>query len=50
MTQENNSPLEKSISPLLPRSAWNSRLKRFQVLLKAKMAIDRAEAMEATKY
>jgi hypothetical protein len=38
--------LEESMSPLLPRSAWNSQVAFLRVLFKAKKALDRIE-MEA---
>ncbi|MDJ0903752.1 MAG: hypothetical protein QNJ55_33680 [Xenococcus sp. MO_188.B8] len=53
MSDENNDNLESSLdnfqaqeevnSPLLPRSAWNSKLAYLRVILKAKLALDRIE-------
>ena len=53
MFDEKNDSLESSLdnfqtqeevsSPLLPRSAWNSKLAYFRVILQAKLALDRIE-------
>ena len=37
---------EDSLSPLLPRSAWNSNLAFLRVIFKVKQALDRIELIE----
>lgn len=46
MLSTNTSELEESnrvLSPLLPRSAWNSQVSYLRVLFKVKKALDRIE-------
>lgn len=39
----NNSASSETITPLLPRSAWNSQIAFLRVMFRAKKALDRLE-------
>ena len=39
-SSDNFQAREETLSPLLPRSAWNSQLAYLRVILKAKLALD----------